>query len=124
MKKNTKNKYGQYFTPDIVAEFMVNLATINNNGDILEPCCGEGVFIKKLLDKGFKNITALEIDNTLSNISSVEVIYSSFVSENIEQKYDLIIGNPPYIRWQHLEEDLKAELMQNQLFGLHGFCVR
>ncbi len=117
MKKGIKNKFGQYFTPEIVANFMVELSSINKEGYILEPCCGEGVFLKNLNDKGFKNIMAYEIDPTLANLFSSQVIYKSFVSENIEEKFDLIIGNPPYIRWQHLEEDFKTELSKNHLWN-------
>lgn len=117
MKKATKNKFGQYFTPDIVAGFMVDMATIKSNGEVLEPSCGEGVFLRHLTDKGFKNITAYEIDDSLSNLFFPKVNFRSFVSENFDKKFDLIIGNPPYIRWQHLEEDLKSELLKNQLWN-------
>jgi adenine-specific DNA-methyltransferase len=41
---NGKNKYGQYMTPEIVANFMVSLADLKNDSSILEPSSGEGVF--------------------------------------------------------------------------------
>lgn len=117
MKKATKNKFGQYFTPDTVADFMIDLATVRPDAEVLEPCCGEGVFLRHLADKGFKNVTAFEIDDSLSNLFFTKVNFRSFVSENFDKKFDLIIGNPPYIRWQHLEDDLKNELMKNQLWN-------
>ena len=117
IKKTIKNKYGQYFTPEIVADFMINLSNISENAEILEPCCGEGIFIKLLTEKGFKNITAYEIDDSLINIFSNKVITESFISAKIDNTFDLIIGNPPYIRWANLEDNLKKELLNNHLWN-------
>lgn len=107
MKKTTKNKFGQYFTPDIVADFMIGLSTVKHDAEVLEPCCGEGVFLRHLADKGFKNITAYEIDDSLSNLFFPNVNFKSFISEDFDKKFDLIIGNPPYIHWQNLVDGLK-----------------
>jgi len=57
-----KNKFGQYFTPEIVADFMIGLATISSESKILEPSCGEGVFLELFQKKGYENLTAYEID--------------------------------------------------------------
>ena len=115
-KNKPKNKFGQYFTPEIVANFMIDLAEITQDSTILEPSCGEGVFLKCLQNKGFTHITAYEIDNDLAkNFDCVK--YESFVSANITEKYDLIIGNPPYIRWKNLEETLKNELLNHLLWN-------
>lgn len=116
VKNNTKNKFGQYFTPEVVADFMVELADLSINSTILEPSCGEGVFLKLLQNKGFKNLTAFEIDEDLAK-EYTGVRYESFVSAKIDEKFDLIIGNPPYIRWKNLETDLKQELSNNSIWN-------
>lgn len=115
-KQKEKKKFGQYFTPKDVAEFMVNLASVPLNARVLEPSCGEGVFLECLIKKGFKNIKAFEIDEDLSQEYSC-VSYQSFVSAEIKEKYDFIIGNPPYIRWKNLENSLKEELARNTLWN-------
>lgn len=115
-RQNTKNKFGQYFTPKDVADFMIGLADISKESKILEPSCGEGIFIERLQQKGFQDITAYEIDEALAQDYSC-VQYKSFVSENIKEKFDLIIGNPPYIRWKNLEDELKAELSTHPLWN-------
>ncbi len=112
---NGKNQYGQYMTPEIIAKFMISLANIKTNSEILEPSSGEGVFIKEFLKQGFKNITAYEIDKNLLN-SDLFVINDSFISSDIHKKFDLVIGNPPYIRRKNLEPELIKELESNPLW--------
>jgi adenine-specific DNA-methyltransferase len=100
----------------VVADFMIDLAEISQNSKILEPSCGEGIFLELLQQKGFHNILAYEIDKELATGFSF-VRYESFVSAKIDEKFDLIIGNPPYIRWKNLEEELKQELSYNPLWN-------
>lgn len=114
-----KNKFGQYFTPKIVADFMIELADVATDSKILEPSCGEGVFLNLLKQKGFENVIAYEIDTDLATTFS-NVRYESFVTAKISEKFDLIIGNPPYIRWKNLEDELKQELMFNPLWS--NYC--
>ena len=104
-----KNKYGQYFTPKFVADFMVSMIGKPSTAKVLEPCCGEGVFLQSLADKNFRQVVAYEIDPTLSNTFAVN--YLSFISAPIHDRFDVIIGNPPYIRWKNLESELKQELV-------------
>lgn len=115
-KINHKNKFGQYFTPEIVADFMLSLATVDTSAKILEPSCGEGIFIELLQKRGFQNISAYEIDKSLA-ICYQNIRYESFISAKINEKFDLIVGNPPYIRWANLENELKTELQNNPLWN-------
>lgn len=114
----SKNKYGQYFTPKIIADFMINLADININSRILEPSCGKGVFLEIFKQNNYENLLAYELDETLIlNKFKDNIINESYVSAKIDEKFDLIIGNPPYIRWKNLEEELKQELATNHLWN-------
>lgn len=110
-----KNKYGQYFTIEPIAEFMTGLVGHTTKAKVLEPSCGEGVFLKALAQAGFNNIQAYEIDKSLAGSFDC-VKYQSFVSSPLNEKYDVVIGNPPYIRWKNLEQELKDELMTNSLW--------
>lgn len=116
-KKIIKNKFGQYFTPKPIADFMISISDVTHDTEVLEPCCGKGVFIELLKQKGINNITAYEIDNCLATQFNNQIIYKSFISDYINKKFDLIIGNPPYIRWANLENELKNELINNELWN-------
>jgi len=54
-KTKYKNKFGQYFTPKVVADFMIEMANITEKSRILEPSCGEGIFLDLLKQKGFNS---------------------------------------------------------------------
>ncbi|MFO7794765.1 MAG: Eco57I restriction-modification methylase domain-containing protein [Promethearchaeati archaeon] len=107
---------GQVFTPDFVAKFMVlNLikhlkhkANISNysfnlkNKSVLEPAVGEGVFLKYLLQNGFSDITAYEIDPQLKEKIKKRYPKVTFHFKNVlnsipKKKYNIVIGNPPYL---------------------------
>ncbi len=111
-----KNKYGQYFTEKVVADFMASCISHDKDAAVLEPSCGKGVFLKSLLRKGFNNLSAYEIDKSLAHDFSF-IKYNSFISSPLTEKFDVIIGNPPYIRWKNLEEELKQELLNNDLWN-------
>jgi adenine-specific DNA-methyltransferase len=118
LAEKTQKQLGQYFTPESIANFMISLTSMNKNAEILEPSCGEGIFIDLLQEKGFENVVGYEIDSDLRNYRlQSQIVYKSFVSEKFDRKFDIIIGNPPYIRWKNLPQDLKNELNSNALWN-------
>ena len=109
--KNSKKHLGQFFTPNYIAKFMVkNVYNFLNRSvkiniekiTVLEPSVGKGIFLNHLLKHGFKNITAYEIDKSLEEYLTNKYPYINLKFKNIlkapiEEKYDIIIGNPPYL---------------------------
>lgn len=136
---------GGYYTPLPIAEFLIDWAL---NGSIsphvLEPSMGDGVFIrqlaKRLLSKGQdkktigKTIVGVELfDKELEKAKNL-LEDEGFVSESFqlmkgdffslygkisEKKYDIVLGNPPFIRYQDFPEgqrDLAIEILKRNGF--------
>ena len=107
---------GAYYTPKTIASFILKWG-INGNtkNTILEPSCGDGVFLRqiKLDDLPYKSITAIEIDvaeakqASVIKLSNTKILNEDFYCycNNTNDKYDLIIGNPPYIRYQYFNKN-------------------
>ncbi|MEJ2276996.1 MAG: TaqI-like C-terminal specificity domain-containing protein [Candidatus Lokiarchaeota archaeon] len=127
------SQLSQIFTPDYVAEFMVKNAkkyylTSHNieNLDlvkVLEPCVGKGIFLKYLLKEGFTNITAYELDKSikpylLKEFPYVKFKFKNFLGSTCNIKYDIIIGNPPYLG-QNYNAVLFQDLVKN-----YDFCKK
>ena len=104
INKSTKKKHGIYFTPLETILLNINILkkyiTIWDNINILEPSCGTCQYIIELNKLG-SNITGIEyvkdIYDSIKNIetNNIKIINDSFISYKTN-KYDLIIGNPPY----------------------------
>jgi adenine-specific DNA-methyltransferase len=113
----TKNKLGQYFTPTQICEFMVSLSSKPITAHVLEPSSGKGAFLDALNSAGFQNVVGVEIDSEIASHDTYPVENASFITWETDKLFDLVIGNPPYIRWKDLEDEQKTELMQHWLFG-------
>lgn len=118
---------GGFYTPIPIAKFILRWGLVNNNeSDILEPSCGDGNFIRALneLDIEFNSLTAVEFDQdeyhkanniAIHNTEILNVDFHEFCV-NTDRRFDLIVGNPPYIRYQFFEkeqQDLAIQIFNN-----------
>ena len=117
---------GAYYTPLPLAEMMVKIFSGNKQiKNALEPSCGDGVFLDAMSNTGiidqFDTITAIEIEDdeaikvqkryeSKRNLKVINQDFFDYYEECSDKKYDLILGNPPYIRYQYLEEEQRALL--------------
>lgn len=117
----TKEKLrGGFYTPLEITDFILKWG-INGAQDleILEPSCGDGVFIDSLLEGKFpfKNFTGIELDpfeykkSAKKKSEKIKILNEDFhkYCNRSNKKFDLIIGNPPYIRYQYFKEDQQVE---------------
>ena len=101
--------FGQYFTPKFIAEFMVKCITKNISSRVLEPSAGTGVFVE-VLEKQFSNITAIEIDSSLTSSAETSIQHMNFFDYPTTEKFDVIIGNPPYVRWRNQPHTMRKDI--------------
>ncbi len=126
---------GGYYTPLELAQYLVRWGLRDNVERILEPSCGDGNFVMALLQQAPNlpypptSIVAIELnDNELSkakaraesfsktypepcrgNGTAIEWVCQDFFTAypQLKQndKFNLIVGNPPFIRFQYFDDD-------------------
>lgn len=96
---------------------MLDLSSQTTDARVLEPSCGEGVFLDALAERGFQNVTGIELDAQLPDHPTFPIIRGSFLGVSFDTPFDLIIGNPPYIRWKDLGDEAKKEITHHPLYG-------
>lgn len=114
---------GGFYTPEPIASFILKWG-INGSSDydILEPSCGDGVFLEQLKENNhkFKSVTAIEFDDVeaekaekikLKNKSVINTDFHLYCNETTE-RFDLVVGNPPYIRYQYFQEEQQNEAIK------------
>ena len=123
---------GGYYTPLPVASFLTRWANAKNPKSILEPSCGDGVFIASLPKHSNHktSFTGIEVisseaekakkraqnaTNITVNILCDDYLEWALKNINNPNKYDAVVGNPPYIRYQYLEK--KSQLLAEQIFS-------
>lgn len=146
-KKEGKKLRGRYYTPKMIADFLVKWAITSKKDLVLEPCCGDGIFLQSAIERLsqigasskeiIKNIYAIEIDeneaqeaidkfanlNIAANKAKVFIGDFFYFCQNHllnKKSFDCIIGNPPFIRYQDFpEEQRKIAFNIMRIAGLH-----
>ncbi len=126
-KINSQKLRGGYYTPAEITQFIAEWAITNVNDKVLEPSCGDGNFIEAAIVR-FKELGASKTE-LKKNIKGIELIteeydkakqrtlnlgvnsnsivnadFFEYINSNSAVKYDAIIGNPPFIRYQNFPE--------------------
>jgi adenine-specific DNA-methyltransferase len=122
---------GGYYTPPDLAGFLSRWIKEINPERVLEPSCGDGVFFSAFQQvKGFSNatITAFELDKQeaanaerralQAGLEDVAVHSRDFLGWAIAHmddetvRFDAVIGNPPFVRYQYLPKPFQARAEQ------------
>ncbi|MCL2591464.1 MAG: class I SAM-dependent methyltransferase [Betaproteobacteria bacterium] len=89
---------GQVFTPEPIVCTMLDLCT--NRRRTLEPSAGEGAFSRHL-----PGCVAIELD---TRIAPPGAKIMNFFDFPVTERFDTIIGNPPYVRYQDIAPETRA----------------
>lgn len=127
-----KSKYGQYFTPYPIANFMAQWVVEKKPKNVLDPAVGNGVFFDAI-NSIFNEYVSIgyEVDEVIYNYYSLaekNVLLTDFLNNNWNERYDAIIANPPYAKFQKIENRkvLIDEIFQKtniKLSGLSNYCL-
>lgn len=92
---------GQVFTPREIVTDMLSLR--QRYGNILEPSCGDGAFLNCLES----NAVGIEYDKGICPINALNM---NFFDYSINNKFDTIIGNPPYVKYKNISKRTQKKL--------------
>jgi adenine-specific DNA-methyltransferase len=124
-----KKELGQFFTPAPIARFMAQwILQPGESKKILDPATGMGIFIKSILEISENaKIDAFDIDEHILTIcgdsikmlagrDNVTLCCKDYMASNWGGKYDGVICNPPYMRFQDYDnKDIIIEAVKNSL---------
>lgn len=126
---------GGYYTPLPLAEFLASWAIRSGTESVLEPSCGDGNFVevavRHLNSKG--SVTAVELletelEQAKERSRTTEAkkrwiagdFFECFDRVRAAGPYDVILGNPPFIRFQHFEAETRDRAFGYlRSFGYH-----
>ncbi len=94
-------------TPHEISRLMVDLISKPKNIEILDTGCGRGIYLNTLILSDFKNIDGIELNKSLynfckSSFKDVTLYNHDYLVWESPKKYDVIIGNPPYLHYNSL----------------------
>ena len=128
---------GGYYTPDKISEFITDWAVQAPADTVLEPSCGDGSFLNAITHRlkilgatrqeVKKNVIGVELDSVEAEKAAqygTTVVCKDFFSYFREvvddkKKFDAIVGNPPFIRYQNFNEEYRE--IAFTLMNKYGF---
>jgi len=141
--KTDRKVNGAFFTPTYVVDFIINEVQPLEKDKCLDPSCGSGAFLiglveyyQKQYNKGIKktvieNIFGSDIlDYNVKRAKLILSIYALQYNEILEEKdfniyhqdslkanwknkFEIIVGNPPYVKYQDLSDENRTYLLTN-----------
>ena len=141
--KTDRKVNGAFFTPTYVVDFIISEVQPSEKDKCLDPSCGCGAFLIGLVEyyqkKYNKEIKRTVIENIFGsdildyNVKRAKLILSIYALQyneiledndfNIyhqdslkakwENKFEIIVGNPPYVKYQDLSDENRTYLINN-----------
>ncbi|AAC57943.1 DNA methyltransferase [Paramecium bursaria Chlorella virus SC1A] len=107
-----RSKMGIFFTPKPLRDIVFQHIPINPQS-VLEPSCGSGEFLVECETRfPTASITGVELDETLASISKENTTRSTIYTQDFltfdEGKFDLIIGNPPFVQMKTVNKQASS----------------
>ena len=119
-------------TNEDIVRIMIDLSKGDKSVSVLDTGYGKGAFLDGLIKLKYKNITGIEYSKDFYDMSKDDDKYKDITKINEDylkysKKYELIIGNPPYIKSSKLETEMKSRLKElttnNSSDIYYGFII-
>lgn len=122
---------GGYYTPHDIAHFLSRWVLFTQPKSLLEPSCGDGAFFRALNGLSATRLELTGVERLAGEavkarkaaaslqVHSAKVLQTDFLqwaNELLDAgvTFDAVTGNPPYIRYQYLDEE--DQRLSEQLF--------
>lgn len=115
MKETVKKATGSFYTCDAVAKFLSRWAITDGKMSVLEPSFGDGAFLDAALSRfhemGNPNPSLIgvelrkeAVERASERFPHVSLVQSDFMAFQPDLPIQAIIGNPPYVRFQNMNQ--------------------
>lgn len=138
-----KKVNGAFFTPAYIADFIINAIHPGYNAKIIDPSCGSGAFLlaiaryykntyrKSVADCICDNIYGADIlkynikrcqlllsllaisESEKISVSQMNLVCCDSLKYKWQQCFDAVVGNPPYVKFQDMDEETRTFLIKN-----------
>lgn len=138
----SRKALGAYYTPTNIVKKIVKNLNFANSKKILDPCCGSGNFLLQLPENlNIEEIFGNDINQTAIKITrlnmilkykirNLDILYKNFTNTNFlinnnEEKFDYIIGNPPWGAEfsQHIATQLREKYLSAKGKNIESYDI-
>ena len=125
-----RKKYGQFLTPDYVAEFMASWVIQDKPSGVFDPAVGTGIFLDKVVQIAQSSPIELwgyDIDPVLLNACKLRLKLRNIESDSLRlgkqdflevgfftKKFDSIICNPPYLNFHDFDRNHLVRIVETR----------
>jgi adenine-specific DNA-methyltransferase len=134
-QQTEKKLRGGFYTERDIALFLSRWVLEREPQSILEPSCGSGAFLEAIAEKpgALRKIFACEIDEAEAAKARARIAATSTLRVDVHSgdflkwflfhgqgagRFDGVLGNPPFIRYQYLPEE--QQFLAEKIFGRFG----
>lgn len=142
MPHEDKKTNGAFFTPQYIVDYIISNIAPQENSKIIDPSCGSGAFllgiikyykknynksIEKIIKENLYGVDILEYNTRRSKL--LIILFSLMNGEIINEgdihiytadslrcdwpcKFDAVVGNPPYVKFQDLDDTTRIFLFE------------
>jgi adenine-specific DNA-methyltransferase len=122
----SRKDLGAYYTEEAVVRFLVVWGTRVPRRRALDPSCGDGRFLATALARGVPSVVGCDLnpsaleqarDCVLPGDGRLELLCRDFFLLRPEEipKFDLVMGNPPFIRYQRFAGEERRRALEAAL---------